>query len=193
MPRVVDGMLVLLVLIVAPSSRAFAAEQAAESRRSPDCVYVGSPNDVVAKMLEMAQLRKGDFVCDPGCGDGRMVIAAARSAGCRGIGFEIDPRLAAEARQLAKKRKVDHLVTIEERDIFTVDYSKNTVVVMYLLPEMITRLLPQLEQLPLGARIVAHDYSIQGVEPDQQIDFKSNEDNVEHALFLYTLPLKKES
>ena len=156
-------------------------------------MYVGSPNDVVAKMLEMAQLKQGDFVCDPGCGDGRMVIAAARSAGCRGIGFEIDPRLAAEARQLAKKRKVDRLVTIKEQDIFTVDYSKNTVVVMYLLPEMITRLLPRLEQLPPGARIVAHDYAIEGVEPDLQIDFKSNEDNVEHALFLYTLPLKKES
>ena len=141
-------LLVGLLTVVVPSVR---GQDEPSPPRTPDCVYVGTPNDVVAKMIEMAQIHADDFVCDPGCGDGRMVIAAARSHGCRGIGYEIDPRLAAEARQLAKKRKVEHLVQIEEKDIFTVDYRQNTVVVMYLLPEMIMKLLPKFRQLENGA------------------------------------------
>lgn len=173
---------------------ASAAEQAAEApRRTPDCVYVGTPSDVVAKMLEMAKITKDDVVCDPGCGDGRMVIAAARRYGCRSIGYEIDPKLAAEARKLVQKRKVEHLVKIEEKDIFTVDYRGNTVIVMYLLPEMIVKLLPQFEKLKPGSRIVAHDYPIRNVKPDAKIEFHSNEDNVDHTLYSYTVPLKKES
>ena len=180
--------LIGLLAATVPSVRG--EEESPPPPRTPDCVYVGTPNDVVARMIEMAQIKPDDFVCDPGCGDGRMVVAAARSQGCRGIGYEIDPRLAAEARQLAKKRKVEHLVQIEEKDIFTVDYRQNTVVVMYLLPEMITKLLPKLRELKDGSRIVAHDYPIFGVEPDREVVFTSNEDNVEHTLYLYTLPMK---
>ncbi|MGA2066316.1 MAG: methyltransferase domain-containing protein [Thermoguttaceae bacterium] len=161
--------------------------------KAPDCVYVGTPNDVVAKMLAMAKITKDDVVYDPGCGDGRMVIAAARKYGCRGVGFEIVPKLVAEGRQIAKKRKVDHLVSIEDKDIYTVDYSKATVISMYLLPDMIVKLRPALEKMKAGSRIVAHDYSIKGVEPDDLVVMTSNEDNVKHTLYLYTLPLKPAS
>ena len=161
--------------------------------KAPDCVYVGTPNDVVAKMLAMAKITKDDVVYDPGCGDGRMVIAAARKYGCRGVGFEIVPKLVAEGRQIAKKRKVDHLVYIEDKDIYTVDYSKATVISMYLLPDMIVKLRPALEKMKAGSRIVAHDYSIKGVEPDDLVVMTSNEDNVKHTLYLYTLPLKPAS
>ena len=140
------------------------ARRRAAGDKTPDCVYVGTPNDVVAKMLEMAKIQKDDVVYDPGCGDGRMVIAAAKKYGCHGVGFEIVPKLVAEGRQIAKKRKVDHLVSIEDKDIFTVDYSKATVISMYLLPEMIVKLRPALEKMKPGSRIVAHDYSIKGVE-----------------------------
>jgi len=167
--------------------------EAAGGNKAPDCVYVGTPNDVVAKMLAMAKITKDDVVYDPGCGDGRMVIAAARKYGCRGVGFEIVPKLVAEGRQIAKKRKVDHLVSIEDKDIYTVDYSKATVISMYLLPDMIVKLRPALEKMKAGSRIVAHDYSIKGVEPDDLVVMTSNEDNVKHTLYLYTLPLKPAS
>ena len=168
--------------------------QAGEGKpsRTPDCVYVGTPNDVAAKMLEMAKITKDDVVCDPGCGDGRIIIAAAKKHGCRAVGYEIDPKLVAEGQRLAKKRKVDDLVKIEEQDIFKADYSQFNVVVMYLLPDMIVKLLPQLEKMKDGSRIVAHDYSIRGSKADDSTSFNSNEDNVSHTVYFYTLPLKKE-
>jgi SAM-dependent methyltransferase len=191
MQRMIRSVLAAMALISLVSCGRGGADETAG--KTPDCVYVGTPNDVVAKMLEMAKIQKDDVVYDPGCGDGRMVITAAKKYGCRAVGFEIDPKLVAEGRQIAKKRKVDQLVTIEEKDIFTVDYSKATVISMYLLPEMIVKLRPALEKMKPGSRIVAHDYAIQGAEADDTVVMTSNEDNVKHSLYLYTLPLKKES
>lgn len=160
--------------------------------KTPDCVYVGTPHDVVDKMLQMAKITKDDVVYDPGCGDGRIVVAAAKRYGCRAVGYELDSNLVTEARRLAAKRKVEHLVKIKQQDIFTVDYSGATVIEMYLLPGMIIKLLPQLEQLKPGSRIVAHDYPIGGVQPDDTLEMTSSEDGVRHRLYLYTLPLKKQ-
>lgn len=160
--------------------------------RAPDCVYVGTPYDVVDKMLEMAAVKKDDLLVDPGCGDGRIAIGAAKRYGCRAIGYEIDPELAAAARKTAQRRGVAPRVSIEEKDIFTVDYSQASVIAMYLLPDMITRLLPQFEEMKPGSRIVAHDYGILGIQPDKEITVRSLEDNSRHTLFLYTLPLKKD-
>jgi SAM-dependent methyltransferase len=192
MQRVLPSVLAVVALTTLVSCAWGDADEAAAGK-APDCVYVGTPNDVVAKMLAMAKITKDDVVYDPGCGDGRMVIAAAREYGCRGVGFEIVPKLIAEGRQIAKKRKVDHLVSIEDKDIYTVDYSKATVISMYLLPEMIVKLRPSLEKMKPGSRIVAHDYAIKDVEPDESVVMTSNEDNVKHSLYLYTLPLKKET
>lgn len=176
-----------------PGRSAAQAPDDDEPSRTPDCVYVGTPYDVATKMVDVAGLKKGDVVCDPGCGDGRVLIAAAHRCGCRGTGYELDPRLANEARQIAKKRGVDRLVEVQIQDIFTADYRGYDVVLMYLLPDMIVRLLPELEKLKPGARIVAHDYGIQGVVPDKTLSFLSNEDNVQHTVYLYTLPLHKAS
>lgn len=159
--------------------------------RTPDCVYVGTPYDVATRMADIARPKKGDLVCDPGCGDGRVLIMAARRYGCRGTGYELDPRLAKEAMRMAKSRGVGDLVNVEVKDIFTVDYSNYDVVLLYLLPDMVQRLLPELDQLKPGSRIVAHDYGIDGIEPDRRVSFISNEDNVEHTVYLYTVPLKK--
>jgi protein-L-isoaspartate O-methyltransferase len=177
--------------LVAYGENAKPASESQTPAKTPDCVYVGTPHDVVDKMLEMAKITKDDVVYDPGCGDGRIVTAAAKRYGCRGVGYEIDPNLAAEARRLAKKRKVDHLVRIMEQDIFIVDYSPATVIEMYLLPEMIVKLLPQLEKLKPGSRVVAHDYPIRGAAADNSVEVTSSEDGVKHSLYLYTLPLKK--
>ena len=160
--------------------------------RTPDCVYVGTPQDVVYKMVELAEIRKGDLVCDPGCGDGRLLIAAARRHGCRGIGYELDPKLANEARQIARQRGIARTVRFEEQDIFTVDYSPVDAIVAYLLPEMITRLVPSFDKLKPGSRIVAHDYPMDKIVPDQVVTMLSNEDNVRHTIYVYRTPLKRE-
>jgi len=193
MVRIGCAAVLLAGLILAPATYGQNTQaEDAKPQKTPDCVYVGTPHDVVDKMIEMAKITKNDVVYDPGCGDGRIVIAAARRHGCKGVGYEIDPKLADEARRLAKKRKVDHLVKILEEDIFTVDYRGATVIEMYLLPEMILKLLPKFEQLKPGSRIVAHDYAIEGVVPDTSVEVSSAEDGVKHTLYLYTLPLKKE-
>jgi hypothetical protein len=89
-----------------------------------------------------------------------------------------------------KKNGVGDLVTIAEQDIFTVDLREADVLLLYLLPELNKKLLPQFEKLKRGSRIVTHDYDIEGIEPDQSISITSNEDNASHTLFLYTAPLK---
>lgn len=195
MRPIIDCAAVLLCLLGASLCQGQDREGTASpetAAKTPDCVYVGTPHDVVDKMLQMAKITKDDVVYDPGCGDGRIVVAAAKRYGCRAVGYELDPKLVAEARRLAAKRKVEHLVKIKEQDIFTVDYSDATVIEMYLLPGMIVKLLPQLEKLKPGSRIVAHDYPIGGVEPEDTLETTSSEDGVTHRLYLYTLPLKKQ-
>lgn len=132
--------------------------------RTPDIEYVPTPPNVVAKMLEVAAITKDDVVYDLGCGDGRIVIAAAKEKGARGVGFDIDPERVAESRKNVEAAGVGHLVTIEQRDIFNVDLSPASVVTLYLLPELNVRLIPQLQKLNPGARIVSHDFDMKGVQ-----------------------------
>jgi SAM-dependent methyltransferase len=159
--------------------------------REPDSVYVGTPYDVVAKMLNMAGVKKDDVIYDLGCGDGRIVVLAARRFGCRGAGYDIDPQRVKESLENVARNGVGSLVKIEQEDIFTLDLSGASVITLYLLPDMNLRLVPQLEKLKPGSRIVTQDYGIGGYEPDQSIYFLSNEDNAHHTVMLYTTPLKK--
>jgi SAM-dependent methyltransferase len=157
----------------------------------PDVVYVATPHDVVAKMLDTAGLTKDDVIYDLGCGDGRIVATAARAYGCRGFGFDISPKRVVESRNNCRKYGVEHLVTIKEQNIFKLDLSPANVVTLYLLPSMNVRLIPQLEKLRPGSRIVAHDFDMKGVEPDKVIHMNSREDGVEHTVYLWTVPLNK--
>lgn len=193
MSKMIASVVALSCLLAVCSPAARAADDASPTpSRTPDCVYVGTPQDVVYRMIELAGIRKGDLVCDPGCGDGRLLISAARRHECRGVGYEIDPKLAAEARQIARQRGVDRAVRFEEQDIFTVDYSRFDVIVAYLLPEMITRLAPSFEKLKPGSRIVAHDYPMDEITPERVVRMTSNEDNVQHTIYIYRTPLKRE-
>jgi len=158
-----------------------------------DVVYVPTPNDVVMKMLDLAKVGKDDVVYDLGCGDGRIVVLAAKTRGARGKGYDIDPQRIKECRENAKTSRVEKLVEFERKDIFELDLSGASVVTLYLLPRLNVRLIPQLEKMKAGSRIVAHDYAIKGVEPDDLVVMTSNEDNVKHTLYLYTLPLKPAS
>ncbi len=167
-----------------------AAAQDTTEARTPDVVYVGSPHDVVAKMLEVAQVKKDDILYDPGCGDGRICVMAAKKYGCKAIGFDLNPVRIRESLENIKRNGVEKLVRIERKDIFTVDFSEATVVTSYLLPWMNKKLVPQLQKMKPGTRIVAHDYSIEGYPPDKTITMTSKQDAVEHFIYLWTLPLK---
>src|SRR5262245_35221951 len=99
-------------------------------------IFVGTPPSIVQRMLELARVKKDDVVYDLGCGDGRIVVAAAVKYGCRAVGYEIAPSQIKKALDNVKRSGVEKLVRIEQRDIFTVDLRDATVVTLYLLPEM---------------------------------------------------------
>ena len=159
--------------------------------KTPDVIYVPTPQPVVDKMLELAKLKKSDVVYDLGCGDGRIVVTAAKKYGTRAFGFDIDPQRVSEARDNVRKNGVEDLVTIEQKDIFTLDLSPASVVTLYLLPELNVRLIPQLEKLKSGARIVSHDFDMAGVKPARQLSLKPDSEQRSHQIYFWTTPLKK--
>jgi len=165
-------------------------EEGVEETREPDVVFVPTPPEVVEKMLEMAEVKKDDLVYDLGCGDGRIVVTAAKKYGCKAVGYDIDPRRVKESRENVAKNNVGYLVRIEQKDIFTLDLSKANVITLYLLPELNVKLIPQLEKLKPGSRIVSHDFAMRGVEPDKVVELTTDDEN-EHTVYLWTLPLKK--
>ena len=158
-----------------------------------DISFVPTPQDIVEKMLEMAAVEKDDLLCDLGCGDGRIVLTAAKRYGCRADGYDKDPRLVRYARRMAQYERLDDLVTIHERDIFEVDLTRYSVVAMFLSPEVLQRLIPQFRQLKPGSRIVSHVFGIPGARVSRQIDPGSSEDGTTHTIFYYTTPLEIES
>jgi uncharacterized protein (TIGR03000 family) len=160
--------------------------------REPDIHFVPTPQDVVDKMLELAEVKKDDVVYDLGCGDGRIVVTAAKKYGCKAVGFDIDPERVEASQQNVKKNGVEKLVTIEEKDIFKLDLRPAGVVTLYLLPELNVKLIPQLEKLKPGSRIVSHDFDMKGVKPKKEVTVKSKENGVEHTIYLWVTPLKKE-
>jgi len=181
----------LLACLFAVQGFAAEAEQKAVAVRLPDVVFVPTPHDVVEKMLEMAGVKEADVVYDLGCGDGRIVVAAAKKVGCRAFGFDVDPKRIQESLENVSKNKVENLVKIEQKDIFTLDLSPASVVTLYLLPELNVKLIPQLQKLKPGSRIVSHDFRMRGVKPDKVEEFTSEEDGSEHTIYLWTAPLKE--
>ena len=147
--------------------------------------FVPTPQDVVDRMLELAGVSGSDVVYDLGCGDGRIVITAAREFGARGVGIDIDPQRIAEANANAEREGVQHLVTFIEQDAMTVDVSDATVVTLYLLSSSNLKLRPRLTaQLPPGARIVSHAFSMGDWSADQVDRFTDLRGNT-RTLFLW--------
>jgi precorrin-6B methylase 2/LEA14-like dessication related protein len=157
-----------------------------------DVVFVPTPHDVVDKMLELAQVKKADLLYDLGCGDGRIVVTAAKRYGCKAVGFDIDPRRVKESLQNVRKNNVEHLVTIEQKDIFTLDLSDADVIAMFLLPSLDVKLIPQLAKLKPGSRIVSHSFAMGVIKPDKVVTMVSAEDQSEHTVYLWITPLKKQ-
>ncbi len=160
--------------------------------RKPDVIYVPTPEEVVDKMLEMAQVTKDDLLYDLGCGDGRIVVTAAKEYGCKAVGYDLRRGRVKASLDNVAKNNVGHLARIEQKDIFTLDLSKASVITLYLLPELNVRLIPQLEKLKPGSRIVSHDFDMKGVRPDKVVEVSVEGDWDQHTVYLWTTPLKKE-
>jgi len=131
-----------------------------------DVPYVQTPHEVVAQMLWLAGVGRHDVVYDLGSGDGRLVIAAARDFGARGVGVEIDPRLVAQSVESARRAGVGDRVTFREQDLFQADLSSATVVTLYLTREVNLRLRPKLlADLTAGTRVVSFNFDMGEWEP----------------------------
>ena len=161
----------------------------------PDVPYWPTPMKVVDKMLEFADVKKGDVVYDLGCGDGRILVTAAKRFGVKGFGFDIDPKQVQDSLDNVKKNKLEDLVTIKKADIFTLDLRDASVVTLYLMPELNVRLMPQLEKLKPGSRIVSHDWDMKGAKPNKMVTLRAkNEMGLErvHKVYLWIVPWEKE-
>lgn len=150
-----------------------------------DVPYVPSPNEVVDGMLKLANVQKSDVVYDLGCGDGRIVIAAAKDHGAKAVGVDINPERIEEARANAKKAGVEELVRFEENDLFKANIAEATVVTLYLLPTVNERLKPKLlKELKPGTRIVSHSFDMGDWKPEREevVDGRH--------IYLWTVPEK---
>jgi tRNA G37 N-methylase Trm5 len=159
--------------------------------REPDVIYVPTPQEVVDKMFELADVRPGEVVYDLGCGDGRIPVTAAKRFGVKAWGFDINPVRVKESLENVERNNVKHLVTIKEQDIFQLDLSKADVITLYLLPQLNVKLIPQLDKLKPGCRIVSHDFNMEGVRPKREITY-TPQGGREHRVFLWVTPLEKE-
>jgi len=160
----------------------------------PDEVpFVPTPIEVVDRMLEMAEVKKGDVIYDLGSGDGRIVIRAAKKYGARGVGIEMDSWLVAAARAKAKEEGVDELVEFRVEDAAQTDLSRATVITLYMLPWFNEMMKTKFKaQLKPGSRIVSHDYGIEGWPPDKVERFPVLEKRAEgftheHQLYLWKI------
>ena len=149
--------------------------------------YVPTDQDVVEKMLELAEVKKGDVVYDLGSGDGRIVVTAAKKYGVKAFGFEIDPQRIKESHENIKKAGVGKLVEIRQQDILTVDVSPASVVTMYLLPDVNLKLRPTLlKQLKPGSPVVSHDFDMGDWKPEKTIQVGDSA-----TLYLWRIPAGK--
>ncbi len=168
-----------------------------------DVPYWATPQPIVDAMLELAEVKASDLVYDLGCGDARILVTAAQRYGARGFGVDLDPRRVAEARSNARSNGVDHLVRIERADVFDLDLSPADVVFLYLLTRINDRLVPQLEALRPGARVVSHEFDIPRARatkilrvrgpPDGPPETDGAASTILHTLYLWKMPWQRRS
>ena len=155
--------------------------------RTPDVQYVPTPNNVVAEMLQLTDVTKKDVVYDLGCGDGRLVITAAKRFGARGVGIDIDPQRISESRANARKAGVTDRVQFLQQDLFEADIREATVVTLYLLPKLNIQLRPKLlRDLRPGTRVVSHDFDMAEWQPDQTVQVKGP--SRQHSVYYWVIP-----
>jgi SAM-dependent methyltransferase len=154
-----------------------------------DVPDVRTPLTVVNEMLRLADVTASDVVYDLGSGDGRILIAAARDRGARGVGLEIDPVLVAQSTERARRLGLADRLSFRQQDLFEADLTPATVVTLYLSPDLNRRLRPKLlSELRPGARIVSHNFDMGDWAPARTLQVSSNEGS--HTLYLWVVPAK---
>ena len=137
--------------------------------------YVPTPENVVAEMLKLANVKKTDVLYDLGSGDGRIVVTAAQKYGARGVGYDLNPERIQEATENAKKAGVSARVQFRQQDLFQADLREASVVTLYLLPSVNLKLRPKLwSELKPGTRIVSHDFDMGDWKPDKTVDLEGH-------------------
>jgi len=162
------------------------AQQAPAPTRTPDVIFVPTPQEVVDAMLKLAKVTKNDVVYDLGSGDGRIPITAAKTYGARAVGIDIDPQRIREANENLKIAGVSDRVKFLNQDLFTTDISEATVVTLYLLPSLNLRLLPKLNsQLKPGTRVVSHSFDMGSAKPVETLNVNGR------TIYFWTIPIQQ--
>jgi len=166
--------------------------QNAQLQRVPDVPYLPTTEEAVVAMLKLADVKSTDVVYDLGCGDGRIVVAAAKNFGARGVGIDIDPVRIAEAKANAKKAAVENLVQFEENDLFHADIHEASVVTLFLLSSVNLKLRPKLlGELKPGTRIVSNTFEMGDWQPDKELTLEQRSDDdgpFSRKLYLWIVP-----
>jgi len=180
--------LLLTVVFISATAAAVIAQQPVPERTPQqfEVPYVPTGEKVVAAMLKLAKVTKADTVYDLGCGDGRIVITAARQFGATGVGIDINPERISEANANARKAGVTKKVKFIQGDLFKADFSNASVVTLYLLNEVNLRLRPiLLEQLKPGTRIVSHSFTMGDWPPEETVNVDGT------MIYFWTIPADK--
>jgi predicted RNA methylase len=179
-----------LILLLAILATTVAIPVSAQQQlRSPDVIFVPTPQEVVDAMLKLAKVTKNDVIYDLGSGDGRIPITAAKTYGARGVGIDIDPQRIKEATENLKTAGVGDRVKFLNQDLFTTDISEATVVTLYLLPSLNVKLIPKLnKELKPGTRVVSHafDMSADGTERKPRETLNVNG----RTVYFWTIPIQ---
>lgn len=179
--KTLSQLLAILLLLV--TSNLLAQEKRISA--TLDVPYVPTKPEVVKAMLGLAGVKSGDVVYDLGCGDGRIVITAAKEYGATGVGVDIDPERIQEAHTNAAEAGVKDKVRFTEGNLYDLDFSKASVVTLYLLPDVNLKLKPKLlKQLKPGSRIVSHAFNMGDWEPDETRQVNGE------TIYLWTVPAK---
>jgi SAM-dependent methyltransferase len=169
------------------------AAQTPKPQREPDVPYVPTTDEAVEAMLKLADVKKSDIVYDLGCGDGRIVIAAAKKYGAHGVGIDINPVRIGEAKENAKKAGVENLVRFEENDLFKADIHEATVVTLFLLSSVNMKLRPKLlADLKPGTRVVSNTFDMGDWKPDKEATVPDSDEQsyLSHRLYFWVIPAK---
>ena len=171
-----------------------AIAQTSRPKHQVDVPYVPTTEEAVKAMLKLADVKPADIVYDLGCGDGRIVIAAAKEYGAHGVGIDINPERIQQPEANAKKAGVEKLVRFEENDLFDADIHDATVVTLFLLESVNLRLRPKLlRDLKPGTRIVSNTFNMGDWKPDKEMNVgDASEETFSHRLYLWIVPQHKQ-
>ncbi len=191
LPKAIAPCIAILVLFAS-----LAVSQTSQLKREPDVPYVPTTEEAVTVMLKLAGVKQSDIVYDLGCGDGRIVIAAAQQYGAHGVGIDINPVRIKDARENARKAGVETLVRFEENDLFKANIHDATVVTLFLLNSVNLKLRPKLlHDLKPGTRIVSNTFDMGDWKPDKEETLAPSaaDDSLSHQFYLWIVPDPKQA